>query len=312
MTNTTDQGGLLSFAGVQSISFSPGPATRENFLYLINAGTHTADGEYALNGLDDAYTLIYTLSGAGHVDLTDCGCSISGQQGVLLNRGRGCLLAGDNRPEEPWQFMHFQMSGASFPAYYRQLAASRASARQGESSAPMSQEPPLVLFQTKEGSAADAEIHKLARAAMLQNNPHHELIASTAIISLLTELIVNGISSDSAARPMPRYIDGIMQYINDHYRQQITLDELAAEFNVSKYHLSREFKKYTGFSPNEYVISVRLNRAKELLRHTGRTITEIAQITGCGDVNHFIQLFKSRENVTPAVFRRRWHREGDN
>ena len=106
-----------------------------------------------------------------------------------------------------------------------------------------------------------------------------------------------------------KVLHGIMKYINEYYRQQITLDELAAEFNVSKFHLSREFKKYTGYSPNEYVISVRLSRAKELLRNTARTITEIAQITGCGDVNHFIQLFKSHEKVTPAVFRRRWNRE---
>jgi AraC-like DNA-binding protein len=305
---------LLPFEQIdgRNVHFNTSPLARENYLYLINAGSFTAEGECLLGEDMPGYTLIYTLSGIGRVDIGERGCAIGAREGVLINKKPSCHLSVDHRSGQPWRFFIFCMDGACFPAYYDQLITSHAAFRADErlfGSVPRHSGPAFVRFKAEEGSFLDSEIQKLAHVAMLQNSAQAELVASTAIISLLTELIVGGDPAEGAARPMPRYIEGIMKYINEFYRQQITLDELAAEFNVSKFHLSREFKKYTGYSPNEYVISVRINRAKELLRHTSRTIAEISQITGCGDVNHFIQLFKSRENVTPAVFRRRWNKD---
>jgi len=191
------------------------------------------------------------------------------------------------------------------PIYYSQLT----SERSGSSAEDAGWKNGFARFRTEEGSIVDSSIRRLSDIALLPGTAQSELLASTFITNILTELIVNHNPAEGGLKPMPRYIEGIMKYINNYYRQQITLDELAAEFNVSKFHLSREFKKYTGYSPNEYVITVRISHAKELLRNTAHTITEIAQITGCGDVNHFIQLFKNREKVTPAVFRRRWSPE---
>lgn len=308
---------LLPFEQIdgRNVRFSPSLLARENYLYLINAGSFTAEGECLIGNDMPGYTLIYTISGVGRVDMGERGCAIGSREGVLLNKNQSCRLSVDHRSGKPWQFYFFRMDGACFPVYFSQLMTSNAAFLANDmhlSAASRHGEPAFVRFKAEEGSFLDSEIQKLAHVTMLQNSPQNELVASTAIISLMTELIVGRDPAEGALRPMPRYIEGIMKYINEYYRQQITLDELAAEFNVSKFHLSREFKKYTGYSPNEYVISVRINRAKDLLRHTGRTITEISQITGCGDVNHFIQLFKSREKVTPAVFRRRWNREAKN
>lgn len=308
MTNDSDPGVLLlpvEQLDGQEIRFFPSKLARENFLYLTQAGTFTTEGECLLNGSDTGYTLIFTISGAGHVNINERGCAIGVREGIFLVNGKPVRLCADRRASEPWSFLVFSMDGRSFPAYFSQLTA----ARPGFSGDALSGYAAFVRFKAEEGSDLDAEIAKLTRIIMAQDGTRSELIASTAIIMLMTELIVGRAPAAAAARPMPRYVEGIMKYIHENYRRQITLDELTAQFNVSKFHLSREFKKYTGYTPNDYLISVRMNRAKELLRHTGRTITEIAQITGCGEVNHFIQLFKSREKVTPAVFRRRWNRD---
>lgn len=287
----------------RSLRFTPSALARENYMYLTSAGIFTLETEGALGADSASHTLIYTISGAGRIEMEDRGCIVASHDGVLIRSGLNVRMAPDLRSGCAWQFMVLRFSGHSFPAYYSQLTSLRG-ARPGDEASIS-----FVRFHADEGSSVDSEIQKLAGVIMMPQSAQGELIASTAIISLLTELIIRKDPTEGGMRPMPRYIEGIMKYINEYYRQQITLDELAAEFNVSKFHLSREFKKYTGYSPNEYVISVRLSRAKDLLRNTARTITEIAQITGSGDVNHFIQLFKSREKVTPAVFRRRWNRE---
>ena len=183
------------------------------------------------------------------------------------------------------------MTGTSFGVYYNQFTAAH-----------------KPVFTVPEGSELAAHLEALAKAAHSKSTPQSELIISTEIICLLTQLVLKTDESASSKHTMPYYIEGIMERINSGYKDHITLDSLAAEFNVSKFHLSREFKKYTGYSPNEYLISVRINHAKELLRHTGYSVGEISQLTGCGDVNHFIQLFKSREKTTPAAFRRHWQK----
>uniref|UniRef100_UPI003568068E helix-turn-helix transcriptional regulator n=1 Tax=Cohnella sp. TaxID=1883426 RepID=UPI003568068E len=72
------------------------------------------------------------------------------------------------------------------------------------------------------------------------------------------------------------------------------------------YHLSKEFKCYTGFSPNEYLIHTRITRAKELLRFTDMPVAEIALSVGVDNVSHFINLFRDRETMTPLAYRKTW------
>ena len=286
----------------RTVRFAPSAMAMENYLYLLSAASCIISAQCALRERG-GYLLIYAVSGAGYADMGERGAAISAREGIILRADCEITLSINRRESDFLELQIFRMDGVSFPAYFSQLTLPR-------THRPTDKTTEIVRFRAEEGSLIDSAIRKLSDMTMMPEKPQGELVASTAMISLLTELIINRASDGGAARSMPRYIEGIMRYINEFYRRQITLDELAAEFNVSKFHLSREFKKYTGFSPNEYIISVRISRAKELLRYTGRTITEIAQITGCGDVNHFIQLFKSREKVTPAVFRRRWNHDG--
>ena len=68
--------------------------------------------------------------------------------------------------------------------------------------------------------------------------------------------------------------------------------------------MSREFKRYVGKSPNDYLIGIRLDKAKVLLVDSRRSIAEIGQLVGIPNTNHFLYLFKSREGITPSAFRK--------
>ncbi|MEG0216116.1 MAG: helix-turn-helix transcriptional regulator, partial [Hungatella sp.] len=94
--------------------------------------------------------------------------------------------------------------------------------------------------------------------------------------------------------------------VTHDFKEEISLDCLCQQFGVSKFHLCREFKRYIGRSVTHYLIENRLNFAKELLRNSTLSISCISEQCGINHVSHFINLFKRKEGITPAVYRKEW------
>lgn len=293
MTPLPDFGSTVlrpEYSEAGGVFFTPSNTAKQNYFYLQCAGGLSVEKGFVADHREaESYLLLYSYSGTGELSYLDRHYSVGPNEGFLIDCRQ--TYSYRNSEDENWDFVWFNLYGESFGTYYNQFSSAR-----------------KPTFQAREGSALEMFIGKLAsQCASATGSPQSELIASTTIVNILTELILSDSDHTEDRRKAPGYITGIMERINADFTRPITLDALAQEFNVSKYHLSREFKKYTGYSPNEYVISMRINRAKELLRSTSITVGEIAQMTGCGDVNHFIQLFKSREKTTPSAFRKHWH-----
>jgi AraC-like DNA-binding protein len=96
------------------------------------------------------------------------------------------------------------------------------------------------------------------------------------------------------------------QATQNNYYKKIKLNDLAQITGMSKYHLSRLFKKHTGYSPHEYLINYRLSQAKDLLKTTDLPIYLIANKLGFSSSSHFVKLFKKETNTTPLNFRKYW------
>nr|MCR5229655.1 AraC family transcriptional regulator [Solobacterium sp.] len=79
----------------------------------------------------------------------------------------------------------------------------------------------------------------------------------------------------------------LVYYMHEHYREPLTMDDLADISGFSKYHLSREFRKTTGFPPNEYLIRLRLERAKFLLSSTSLPVYRVAELSGIENEAYF-------------------------
>lgn len=135
---------------------------------------------------------------------------------------------------------------------------------------------------------------------------HRELLSSKLIVDILTELILLDTPKEYYEIHTPGYIKELKYKLNKEFKNRITLDELAREFNISKFHLAKEFKKHTGTTINEYLIDRRLNHSKELLKYSDHSISEIAFSCGMNQVSHYINLFKEREGKTPLSFRKEW------
>jgi YesN/AraC family two-component response regulator len=98
-------------------------------------------------------------------------------------------------------------------------------------------------------------------------------------------------------------IQQAVRFINDNYRTDIRLDAVAAEADMSLSHFSRIFRKVMGLSYQEYLSNRRITKAKNLLRTSPRSVTDIAVSLGFADPTGFGRIFKKLTGQTPSAYR---------
>ena len=92
----------------------------------------------------------------------------------------------------------------------------------------------------------------------------------------------------------------VIEYMDCHYTEKLSLGQLASMANMSPYYFCRLFKGLTGKSPTEYINHLRINRAATLLQESNLNITEIAMYVGFSDSNYFSRQFKKYKLVAPS------------
>lgn len=132
---------------------------------------------------------------------------------------------------------------------------------------------------------------------------HRSLFISNALLSMLCSLLEHAEKENCSATP--EAYKKTIEYMEANYMLPLSLDTLASLVNVSKYHFSREFRKYTGTSPNDYLVSLRMKHACILLVNTDLSIEEVAREVGIHNMSNFIALFKKRVRMTPSAIRKR-------
>ncbi|MBR8839560.1 MAG: helix-turn-helix transcriptional regulator [Stigonema ocellatum SAG 48.90 = DSM 106950] len=95
-----------------------------------------------------------------------------------------------------------------------------------------------------------------------------------------------------------------IEYINDNLEKDLTLAEVAAVVGMSMYHFSRLFKQSTRFSPHQYVLNCRIEKAKRLLARTEEAIDQISQQVGFQNQSHFTNVFRKLMGTTPKAYRK--------
>lgn len=127
----------------------------------------------------------------------------------------------------------------------------------------------------------------------------------TSLLSEIDEGEASGEMEDGERPPAyDRMIDNVISEIREHYMEDISLTSLSAKYNISMGHLSKMIKESLSVNFSDYIASLRIQRAKELLRDDRLSIQEIAEIVGYNDYFYFTKVFKRVEGISPSKYRK--------
>ncbi len=236
----------------------------------------------------NTYMLLYTIAGKGILNYDKKIYELYPDDGFLIDcKDYHEYYAASS---EGWSYAVVHLEGISMPWFLQQLK-DRGS----------------VKFTFGEKSPFRKNLMDLFELHMNQNEPE-PLKNNSYLTNILTEML-SPVSEEDLLnfKKIPNNIRKIKDYLHNHYCDPICMDSLSEYFHLSKYHLSREFKRYIGVAPNQYLLDLRMERAKTLLCHSEYNISQIGQMVGIPNNNYFIVFFKKRENCTPSEYRIRMH-----
>lgn len=257
------------------------------FFYVQEVGYFkTNEGYFTQRENLRSYLILYCLSGSGVLMYNDKKYTISQGQAFWID----CEVFHDyrNKIGNEWEFLWVHFYGNEVKGYYNQF---------------LNNLSPVINFFD---NFTVAEMIK----SIIYNEEHVDariyLLNSYVLTGIMTQFLLSITSQQDNSFYMPEYLKNIKRDIERRFFENISLDELSARHCVDKYHLSREFKKWIGFSPIEYVISLRISYSKDLLKNSELTIREVSEHSGFSNVGHFINMFKKKEKITPLQYRKMW------
>ena len=167
-------------------------------------------------------------------------------------------------------------------------------------------------FHLRDGSEAHVRIRELllrARDAYDKKELMWNTVCYSSILrvyAMLGQRYLSGIrprTADGLKNMDSEVITAVMTYINNHYREELSLEDVAKFAGFSRYYFSRSFKRQTGYSFKDYLCQKRLQVAMDLLIRTNRSMREVAIESGFGSVATFNRVFREKKGCTPTQYR---------
>ncbi|WP_347838248.1 AraC family transcriptional regulator [uncultured Draconibacterium sp.] len=138
-----------------------------------------------------------------------------------------------------------------------------------------------------------------------KERPGFQQVASGMVVKLLGYIVSFEKRKEFSGKPIAKVIEQVRFLMRQNIETEYNMEELARVHHVGYSYFRKMFKKYTGVSPAQYHLQLRIIRAKELLVSTDKNISEIAIQLGFQNVYHFSMLFKKKTGMSPSEFRKR-------
>jgi AraC-like DNA-binding protein len=275
----------------RSVINTPSAFTRENFFYIQEAGyLKSLKSHLSRRSGLKSYLLFMVLSGSGEVSYREP--SSTGPMITLPANAGDCFFldcTGEythiSTDEDPWELLWIHFYGSQAAAYHSYF-----------------REHHNWQFRSIHFTELTSSIQNIIRYNE-EPTDDTDILTAQQIVNILTLICTespekNDLLSDK--------LKTILHFLDEHYTENISLDQLAEQFFISKYYLSREFKKEFGTTIIQYVLTKKITNAKELLRYSNSSIEEIAHLCGIDDASYFNKVFKKMEGCTASEYRKRW------
>lgn len=276
----------MAVSNSSRILATPTTFAKQNFLYVQEVGSLQSLSPH-VSRRDNLESFLFFIVTSGKGTLTYHGQTFPLVAGdcVYLD----CLeeYAHESSRDEPWELSWVHFHGLQAPMLYRHFLDLGGNFLFHPGNLSLFLDTLEILFETQKNPENSTELLS-----------HRYL---TDLISLCVDEIGRSESSSITEK-----IHDIQDYLDLHFAEKISLDSLAQQYFISKFHLSREFKKLTGTTIGNYLTAKRVSHAKKQLRFTSLPLDGIARECGLSDTSYFVKVFKQAEGMTPGEYRSRW------
>lgn len=131
-----------------------------------------------------------------------------------------------------------------------------------------------------------------------------EGICIQIVFQLIRDLNSDAIGNMGKISKDNKYIDKAIQFMQEYYSANISINDICNLIYLSPCHFKRVFKDYTGQTPYQYLMGIRLKKAKEILRKNENSIEEVAKLCGFVNSGHFSTVFKRNVKMSPTEFKK--------
>ncbi len=259
---------------------SPSRIAKETFLYPTFLGHYYCDNLYCVDRHKfDSFLFIYVKNGDGYVETPQNKFHLFSGNAILVD----CYQAHKYYTHTSWEILWIHFDGPTARNYYNYATRNQ-----------------QVIYPTN-----PSELLRPLRT-MLQLFADFGRKDEAVFAKYLTDLMTTFIdcsSSPEETSSQALRIEQSMKYISEHMNEELSLEHLAEQAMLSPYYYLRLFKKKTGFTPHQYLITVRLDYSCYLLRTSNLTVKEIAYRCGFNSESCFCTSFRKILGLSPKQFR---------
>lgn len=258
------------------------------YIRLLLIGWRKCEPGTEMTVHDKEYHIYSILSGKGILNLDGHSYALSANDVFLIRPNQLALYTADMH--DPWEYSFFSFSGKMANDLIRRSCFFESSVY-------------------KMPGTAFAEEVKSAAIKIYEQDEFADLCGLKYLFRLLNFLIPSSpqlTETDKAQRllsPQEQSFSNVQEYIHLNYHKPIQISDVCKELNISRSYLFRLFKKYANCSAEEYILSLRIGRAKHYLSATDFPIADIANMVGYLIPASFYRMFKRIEGITPNEWR---------
>lgn len=258
----------------------------DSFIHSPAGGTFSSTASFQLRQDRIPYfLLLYVISGSGH-----CSC---GTSSIQISEGMFLFFAPNTSwlfqsAETPFTFNLFFLQGDPLYSYAEMFFSSG-----------------RTFFSYSYPSSGSSLLlsRQSAILSMLSVSDRMTEFRLSSLFHLLLTQVLDDADTLDPHFPLSAHVAQMKSMFDTNYMDDLSLDILEQKLQISRYRLCRDFSKELQITPHQYLMQVRMKKARDLLSASKRTIHEVGSLVGISNTTHFINLFKKNTGTTPLQFR---------
>lgn len=278
--------GKYKFVETESVAYLEPKQSQALDLFLCHSGIENCNPSYSFGPeTRDHFIIHYILDGKGEFTVNNKTYKLGKKDGFLIRPGEETYYKADDK--DPWIYMWIGLNGIKAETYLKY-------ANLDENN---------HIFKYEKDSSLKKCILEILSLNIMNNS--NRLKIDGLLYLFIGNLIENNkyMDKENSNTQVDEYINISIDFINNNYSNNIKVNDIANYVGLNRSYFSNLFTKKMGISPQEYLLSLKMEKACNLLTNLQLSIGDVARQVGYEDQLTFSKIFKKSKGVSPKLYR---------